>query len=94
MSKLRRRCDNGCTLFVFASLGCACPPPLQVNEAVNDLLIDEEDFEGLKSSIASFDNFDQVRRDTVACNCLRTLSRRCTQGSGDAMLGRFRTWLW
>lgn len=32
----------------------------QVNEAVNDLLIDEEDFEGLKSSIASFDNFDQV----------------------------------
>lgn len=33
---------------------------LQVNEAVNDLLIDEEDFEGLKSSIASFDNFDQV----------------------------------
>jgi hypothetical protein len=34
---------------------------LQVNEAVNDLLIDEEDFDGLKSSIASFDNFDQVR---------------------------------
>lgn len=33
---------------------------LEVNEAVNDLLIDEEDFEGLKSSIASFDNFDQV----------------------------------
>jgi clathrin heavy chain len=31
-----------------------------VNEAVNDLLIDEEDFDGLKSSIASFDNFDQV----------------------------------
>lgn len=33
---------------------------LEVNEAVNDLLIDEEDFDGLKSSIASFDNFDQV----------------------------------
>lgn len=38
---------------------------LQVNEAVNDLLIDEEDFEGLKSSIASFDNFDQVRAELL-----------------------------
>lgn len=33
---------------------------LEVNEAVNDLLIDEEDFEGLKASINTFDNFDQV----------------------------------
>lgn len=43
--------------FIFFVNVCCT---LQVNEAVNDLLIDEEDFEGLKSSIASFDNFDQV----------------------------------
>lgn len=33
---------------------------LEVNEAVNELLIEEEDFEGLKSSIQHHDNFDQV----------------------------------
>ncbi|WIA40738.1 hypothetical protein OEZ86_004423 [Tetradesmus obliquus] len=33
---------------------------LEVNEAVNELLIDEEDFEGLRSSITTHDNFDQV----------------------------------
>ena len=37
------------------------PQQQQVNEAVNDLLIDEEDFEGLKASINTYDNFDQVR---------------------------------
>jgi hypothetical protein len=36
---------------------------------VNDLLIDEEDFEGLKSSIQTFDNFDQVRVATNALWC-------------------------
>jgi hypothetical protein len=36
-------------------------PLLQVNEAVNELLVDEEDFEGLRSSITTYDNFDQVR---------------------------------
>lgn len=33
---------------------------LEVNEAVNTLLIEEEDFEGLKHSITHYDNFDQV----------------------------------
>eukprot|EP00775_Hariotina_reticulata_P002627 gene2627-2928_t len=33
---------------------------LEVNEAVNELLVDEEDFEGLRSSITTYDNFDQV----------------------------------
>jgi hypothetical protein len=32
----------------------------EINEAVNGLLIDEEDFEGLKHSIITYDNFDQV----------------------------------
>eukprot|EP01025_Chloroclados_australasicus_P037130 TRINITY_DN3781_c1_g3_i1.p1 TRINITY_DN3781_c1_g3~~TRINITY_DN3781_c1_g3_i1.p1 ORF type:complete len:1706 (-),score=246.11 TRINITY_DN3781_c1_g3_i1:418-5535(-) len=31
-----------------------------VNEAVNDLLIDEEDFEGLRNSIETYTNFDQI----------------------------------
>jgi len=31
-----------------------------VNEAVNSLLVDEEDIEGLRTSIADHDNFDQV----------------------------------
>jgi clathrin heavy chain len=31
-----------------------------VNEAVNSLLVDEEDIEGLRQSIADHDNFDQV----------------------------------
>ncbi len=33
----------------------------EVNEAINGLLIEEEDFEGLKHSITTYDNFDQVR---------------------------------
>jgi len=33
---------------------------LEVNEAVNELLIEEEDFEGLRSSITTYDNFDQI----------------------------------
>eukprot|EP01026_Neomeris_dumetosa_P044690 TRINITY_DN3783_c0_g1_i2.p1 TRINITY_DN3783_c0_g1~~TRINITY_DN3783_c0_g1_i2.p1 ORF type:complete len:366 (+),score=70.40 TRINITY_DN3783_c0_g1_i2:3-1100(+) len=31
-----------------------------VNEAVNDLLIEEEDFEGLRNSIETYSNFDQI----------------------------------
>jgi clathrin heavy chain len=31
-----------------------------VNEAVNEVLLDEEDFEGLRLSIDEFDNFDQL----------------------------------
>ncbi|KAI8476142.1 MAG: vesicle coat protein clathrin, heavy chain [Monoraphidium minutum] len=31
-----------------------------VNEALNDLLIEEEDYDGLRSSITTYDNFDQV----------------------------------
>lgn len=33
---------------------------LEVNEAVNELYIDEEDFEGLRGSIKTYDNFDQI----------------------------------
>merc|ERR1712048_612404 len=35
-----------------------------VNEAVNDLLIDEHDFEGLRNSIETYDNFDQLQLAT------------------------------
>merc|ERR1712170_337341 len=32
-----------------------------VNEALNGLLINEEDFQGLKTSIDAFDNFDNIQ---------------------------------
>lgn len=32
----------------------------QVNEAVNELLIEQEDYEALKQSVTGFDNFDQL----------------------------------
>ena len=32
-----------------------------VNEALNELMIDEEDFEGLRTSIEHYDNFDQLQ---------------------------------
>lgn len=35
-----------------------------VNEAVNDLLIEEHDFEGLRNSIETYDNFDQLQLAT------------------------------
>lgn len=31
-----------------------------VNEAVNDLLVEEEDYEALRSSITTYDNYDQI----------------------------------
>ena len=31
-----------------------------VNEAINELLVDEEDYEALRDSIDEFDNFDQI----------------------------------
>lgn len=31
-----------------------------VNEAVNELLIEEEDFAALRESISTYDNFDQL----------------------------------
>ena len=31
-----------------------------INEALNDLLIDEEDYNGLRASIDAFDNFDNI----------------------------------
>lgn len=33
---------------------------LEVNDALNSLLIEEEDYEALKHSIQTYDNFDQV----------------------------------
>ena len=32
----------------------------QVNDAVNELLLEEEDIEGLKTSVTTYDNFDQL----------------------------------
>ena len=31
-----------------------------INEALNDLLIEEEDFQGLRASIDAFDNYDNI----------------------------------
>jgi clathrin heavy chain len=36
------------------------PRPHQVNEALNGLLIEEQDFEGLRASIEAHDSFDQM----------------------------------
>ena len=37
------------------------PPFLQaINEALNDLLIEEEDYAGLRTSIDAYDNFDTI----------------------------------
>lgn len=40
----------------------------EVNEALNGLLIEEEDFEGLQHSISTYDNFDQVRGMSLMCS--------------------------
>ena len=48
---------------------CFSRPP-QVNEAVNELLIEEEDFAALRDSITTYDNFDQL-----------ALAARCGRGS-------------
>jgi clathrin heavy chain len=34
---------------------------VSVNEAVNEVLIEEDDFEGLEASVESYDNFDQLK---------------------------------
>lgn len=34
---------------------------LEVNEAVNELLVEDEDFDALRVSISSHDNFDQLQ---------------------------------
>ncbi len=49
-----------------------------VNEAVNELLIEEDDFSGLRESITTYDNYDQVHRAISwgqRCMCVR--SRPC-----------------
>jgi clathrin heavy chain len=44
-----------------------------VNEALNELYIDDEDYQALRESIDAHDNFDQVRACLRACvpACLR-----------------------
>ena len=39
---------------------------LPVNEAVNELLVEEEDHAGLRDSITTYDNFDQL---ALAARC-------------------------
>ncbi len=39
---------------------CMCVNHSQVNEALNGLLVEEEDYDGLRHSITHFDNFDHV----------------------------------
>lgn len=34
-----------------------------VNEALNELYIDDEDYQALRESIEAHDNFDQVRKE-------------------------------
>jgi hypothetical protein len=60
-------------------------PLHQVNEAVNGLLIEEEDFEGLRHSISHYDNFDQLglaakleKHELLEFRCVcRTTHRKC-----------------
>jgi clathrin heavy chain len=44
----------------FFTLTCFLILYVQVNDALNNLLIEEEDYEALKHSIQSYDNFDQI----------------------------------
>jgi hypothetical protein len=44
----------------FYSNFIPCGPTQAVNEAVNELLIEEEDFTALRESITTYDNFDQL----------------------------------
>ena len=44
----------------FSSLPAPATCFPQVNEAVNELLIEEEDFAALRDSITTYDNFDQL----------------------------------
>lgn len=60
-----------CVCFCLQMLSAPTHPHLthnapQVNEAVNELLIEEEDFGALRDSITTYDNFDQL---TLAARC-------------------------
>lgn len=44
----------------LVDLALARPAAAQVNEAVNELLIEEEDYQALRDSITTYDNFDQL----------------------------------
>lgn len=52
----------------------------QVNEAVNELLIEEEDYQALRDSITTYDNFDQL---ALAGRCATPrAARRCARNGG------------
>lgn len=40
-----------------------------VNEAVNELCVEEEDYDALKTSIDTYDNFDQIALAQRVRNC-------------------------
>jgi hypothetical protein len=63
----------------------------QVNEAVNDLLIDEEDFEGLRASINTYDNFDQVRGACWTCYLHKCWTCHYTRVTWVCLVGRAST---
>lgn len=41
-----------------------------INEALNDLLIEEEDYSGLRTSVDAYDNFDTIALAQVITNNL------------------------
>ena len=49
-----------------------------INEALNTLLIEEEDYQGLRASIDAFNNFDNI---SLAQRCVQTLHRLCVDSS-------------
>jgi len=49
-----------------------------VNEAINELLIEEDDFSGLRESITTYDNYDQVT--SQACLLAWHTARHLTDG--------------
>ena len=64
-------------LFAAREPHLACAS--QVNEAVNELLIEEEDFSALRDSITTYDNFDQL-----------ALAGRCATSSSFEHMGSQR----
>jgi clathrin heavy chain len=51
---------HACTQVGLPTHVLCVSPPLQVNEALNGLYIEEQDFDALRASIEAHDNFDQI----------------------------------
>ena len=61
-----------------------------INEALNEVLIEEDDFAGLEASVESYDNFDQLKLAEDLEVCGSFLLRFAPACSDRASISRFR----